>query len=179
MPHPTWVNRLFLGWYTASTGGTRVDDFSRLPDRDMTIYAHWEELRFSLSPIDVDGFGYHADAIGFYTGGDAEWAARFMSSRTVFTSGTIKDGGETWLERDFEGAGILSFYWLPSSESGRDICSLLVDGVQTCRVSGVSNAWAHVQVEVAQAGTHRMRWTYGKNASSSAGSDCVYVYGIA
>lgn len=40
LPVPTRSGYVFVGWYTASTGGEKI---SGIPKADITIYAHWEE----------------------------------------------------------------------------------------------------------------------------------------
>lgn len=41
LPVPTWDNATFIGWFTETDGGTRIEE-STLVTYDMTLYAHWE-----------------------------------------------------------------------------------------------------------------------------------------
>ena len=41
LPVPTWDNATFIGWFTETDGGTRIEE-STLVTYDMTLHAHWE-----------------------------------------------------------------------------------------------------------------------------------------
>ena len=45
LPDATWEHHSFDGWYTAQTGGTKVETSSIVPFGDHTLYARWTELR--------------------------------------------------------------------------------------------------------------------------------------
>lgn len=51
LPTATCTNEAFLGWYTDSTGGTRIDENEIITD-DITYYAHWDALpvRVTFNP---------------------------------------------------------------------------------------------------------------------------------
>lgn len=55
LPTPLWSGHSFLGWYTSTSGGTRVisDSIYTLTE-DQTLYARWEQLIYHLS-FDVNG----------------------------------------------------------------------------------------------------------------------------
>ena len=50
---PTWAKHRFLGWYTASSGGEKVD-FSQPLTGAVTYYAHWGDDVYTVS-FDSDG----------------------------------------------------------------------------------------------------------------------------
>ena len=41
LPVPTWDNATFIGWFTETEGGTRLEESTVITD-DVTLYAHWE-----------------------------------------------------------------------------------------------------------------------------------------
>ena len=175
LPTPTWVNRTFLGWYTAKVGGTRVDYLSTTPAQDMTLYAHWQEDRYWLWDDDWGSWLY------LYTGGDAQWTevtTPTYSGSYAFKSGTIGHGKTTWMEKEVSGPGRLTFCWKPSSEMNCDVCVFSVNGEEERRISGVSNDWSYVSCTISEPGSHTLRWTYSKNGNTVRGSDCVWVDGI-
>ena len=173
LPTPTWANRTFLGWYTAKVGGTRVYYSSTTPSQDMTLYAHWQEISYSLWDYDMGD--------NYKTGGDAKWthdSTMSYSGSYAFKSGAIGHGNTNWLERTVNGPGRLKFYWKSSSEANCDICAFSIDGVENIRVSGISSDWSSIDRTISETGSHTLRWTYSKNGNTVKGSDCVWVDGI-
>ena len=45
LPTPTRPDYTFVGWFTASTGGTRVTESSVVPDSAITLYAQWTPVQ--------------------------------------------------------------------------------------------------------------------------------------
>lgn len=41
---PVKKNALFLGWYTASVGGSQYTSTTIMPANNVTLYAHWEKV---------------------------------------------------------------------------------------------------------------------------------------
>ncbi len=41
LPTPTRNNYIFLGWFTAKTGGNQIQPQEFVPESDQTVYAHW------------------------------------------------------------------------------------------------------------------------------------------
>ena len=67
----------------------------------------------------------------------------------------------------------ISFYRKVSSESGYDYLRFYIDGVQKEQWSG-EVAWSNVTYAVTP-GLHTFKWTYSKDVSVVAGSDCAWV----
>ncbi len=120
------------------------------------------------------------------TGGNANWAR----STTVYeegaasaASGAIADSQSSWLDMDYTWSqnGSLTFAWRVSSEAGYDYLVVCVDNDSTCssstdysyRLSGESG-WQQLTIPMT-AGTHSVRWLYGKDSSTAAGSDMGWV----
>lgn len=55
LPKPTKSGYTFGGWYTASSGGTKVNN-TYTPTRNITLYAHWSANSYTLS-FDANGCG--------------------------------------------------------------------------------------------------------------------------
>jgi len=70
-------------------------------------------------------------------------------------------------------AGTISFFRKVSSESGYDYLKFFVDNVQQGQWSGTV-AWGEMNYAVT-AGLHTFKWTYSKDGSAVAGSDCAWV----
>ncbi len=51
LPSVTKANSTFSGWYTAQTGGERVGDIGEdyTPEKDITLFAHWDEVTYTLT----------------------------------------------------------------------------------------------------------------------------------
>ena len=55
LPKPTKSGYTFNGWYTASSGGTKVSN-TYIPEENITLYAHWSANSYRLS-FDANGCG--------------------------------------------------------------------------------------------------------------------------
>ena len=55
LPTPTKSGYTFNGWYTASSGGTKVNN-TYIPEENITLYAHWSANSYRLS-FDANGCG--------------------------------------------------------------------------------------------------------------------------
>ena len=55
LPTPTKSGYTFNGWYTASSGGTKVSN-TYIPEENITLYAHWSANSYRLS-FDANGCG--------------------------------------------------------------------------------------------------------------------------
>lgn len=58
LPTPTWTGFTFLGWYTAATGGTKVESTTVVTqEHDFSLFAHWEYdgYKKGLIVLDADG----------------------------------------------------------------------------------------------------------------------------
>lgn len=55
LPKPTKSGYTFVGWYTASSGGTKVNN-TYTPTENITLYAHWSANSYTLS-FDANGCG--------------------------------------------------------------------------------------------------------------------------
>jgi len=90
-------------------------------------------------------------------------------------SGSISDNQSSSMSLTLTGlaAGTISFYYRVSSESGWDYLRFYVDNVQKGEWSGTVN-WSLAEYPVGD-GDHTFRWTYSKDGSQSAGSDCGWV----
>ncbi len=49
VPAPVRSGYKFLGWYTASEGGTKVDMIKSGTTEDVTVYAHWETISYTIT----------------------------------------------------------------------------------------------------------------------------------
>lgn len=55
LPTPTKSGYTFVGWYTASSGGSKVSN-PYIPEKNITLYAHWSANSYRLS-FDANGCG--------------------------------------------------------------------------------------------------------------------------
>lgn len=56
LPTPTREGYIFDGWYTSKSGGSRVDEYTRMSFVSVTIYAHWTQGTTEYVSLDP-GFG--------------------------------------------------------------------------------------------------------------------------
>ena len=172
LPVPVRDGYDFFGWRTSATGGLPADETTAVPWCDWTLVAMWRDpLARALNP-----------ALVFTKGGSAEWFVQNDDTHdgvSAARSGAIADGQGTWIETTVTGPGSVSFWWNVSSEADCDRLHFYVDGSQQSDISGIGGTWAQKVFMVSGAGDHVLRWTYSKNGSVSAGSDCGWVDEVA
>ena len=49
LPTPTWTGHTFDGWFTSATGGEEVTSETKMGDTDVTIYAHWTIITYTVT----------------------------------------------------------------------------------------------------------------------------------
>ncbi len=167
MQTPVRYGHMFVGWYTASSGGSLVSASSSVPYSSTTYYAHWEPMlslgRAADSSLPFTSDSWHGQALETHDGTDA------------IRSGSIGNGESTYLQTAVTGPGTITFYWKVSCEgSGNDALRFLVDGQQKRMITG-ETGWSQVSVYVSGSGTHYLKWNYTKNDSITKGQDCGWV----
>ncbi|MDX2109282.1 MAG: leucine-rich repeat protein [Verrucomicrobiota bacterium] len=133
----------------------------------------WKGYRSSVALMDI----LEQPTLNFTHGGNVYWIGQTTTTHDgvdAAQSGTITHSQSSTLQTTVNGPRTVSFWWKVSSESGSDYLAFYIDGVeQTGKISGEVN-WAQKTYELTT-GTHTLKWTYSKNASISAGSDCGWV----
>lgn len=117
-------------------------------------------------------------AFAWETLGGASW---FIDSSTAHSgtysarSGSIGDAHLTTLQTqmDVEEDGQISFYMKICSEANRDRLTFYIDNTSMEVWSGVED-WSLKSFPVT-AGTHKFKWIYMKDGSSSYGDDCCWI----
>ena len=94
----------------------------------------------------------------------------------IATSAAIPDGTNSWMKTIVTGPGKLSFDWKVSCENRYAYLQLLVDGVQSKRITGAKD-WASVLLEIG-AGEHEIKWNYVKDGAAAVGEDAGFVRDI-
>jgi hypothetical protein len=117
----------------------------------------------------------------WYFTGNSEWTVDntvFYSATHSAKSGAVLDNQSSSLKVDFEFLkdGTISFYKRVSSESGYDKLTFYIDGTAKGNWSGESG-WVYHSYPIT-IGTHTLTWTYAKDGSAVAGSDCAWVDNI-
>jgi subtilisin family serine protease len=97
----------------------------------------------------------------------------YHSGNDAAQSRDADDLGLGTMQTSVRGPGDLTFYWKVSSESGFDYLTFYVDGVPQNSISGEVD-WQQAAYSLG-AGLHVLQWTYSKDGSVSAGSDCGWV----
>ena len=107
--------------------------------------------------------------------GDAPWTATVAEDGSQAAwSGSIGNLNVSWVETMVAGPGTLSFDWMVSSEPNGDCLTFAIDGVnQPGAISG-EVGWQTLTFNI-PAGTHRLTWTYSKNAATAAGLDAGWL----
>ena len=105
------------------------------------------------------------------TDGDASWTATLAEDGSnAAMSGSIGNLNVSWVEATVTGPGTLSYDWMVSSELNGDYLTFAIDGVdQPGAISGEAG-WQTLTFSI-PGGTHRLTWTYSKNAATAAGLD--------
>ncbi len=88
-------------------------------------------------------------------------------------SGIIGDSGTSTVRVYIDGPATLRFWWKVSSESDSDILSVSDNGGDLAYISGEVD-WRQALFYLAP-GSHRIDWTYGKDAATVSGSDAGWL----
>ena len=115
-------------------------------------------------------------ALAWTTGGNAAWGPQTAITHDFMDaaqSGAIADNQQSLLETTVTGAGVLTFWWKVSSETGADYLRFKIDSVEQAAISG-EIGWERRYYSIG-AGTHTLQWAYTKNASGSTGLDRGWV----
>ncbi|MHC1702740.1 MAG: M14 family zinc carboxypeptidase [Tenuifilaceae bacterium] len=136
-------------------------------------------INFSLDPADYEGFEGGLPVEFSCSGGNwfNDYSFYFEGSSSI-RSAAIGSGGITTMEipLNITSDGTISFARKVSSESGYDYLRFFIDGVEKQKWSGEQN-WSTVSYAVTT-GSHIFKWTYSKDLSSTAGSDCGWIDSI-
>ncbi|MEI7731837.1 MAG: immunoglobulin domain-containing protein [Verrucomicrobiota bacterium] len=128
-------------------------------------------------PVCADlGNALNASNLVWSTGGAAGWYPQTTNTHdgvAAVQSGSILDNQESWLETTVTNAGILTFWWMVSSETDYDFLEFYLDGSLTNRISGVA-PWQQ-QAYSLGAGVHTLHWRYVKDAGGSFGADAAWL----
>ena len=99
-------------------------------------------------------------------------------------SGTIGNGGMTWIQTSLKKAGTVSFWWRaaceePDVEDGEDgyydYGAFLVDGNVAARLAGNDTGWQFFSTNITSGGKHVLRWEYSKDGATTYAPDCVWL----
>jgi len=134
-------------------------------------------ITVTSAPTDdiAEGVDY---ASTFTKSGNANWAKVtdvYYYGGDSAKSGVIGNSQSTTIETSVTvgSTQAVKFYWKVSSEANYDYLRFYIDGVQKNQISGTVD-WTQVSNNIA-AGTHTLKWTYLKDASTVGGSDCGWV----
>ena len=172
LPKPTMAGHTFLGWFTESEGGVKVEPSDRCKTGVTKLYAQWE--------VYVDPFVDYicpAKNLAFFSETAVPWRIDTGTCSTApgsARSGAISDNGTTTLKTTVQGAGTLVFKWKASSEENYDKLNLYIDGSLATSISGTTD-WTTFTRTVTGPGAHTFEWRYTKDGSVSAGSDCGWI----
>jgi hypothetical protein len=121
------------------------------------------------------GEALSAPELDWRANGDDVWAPTIAPDGSVAAwSGSIGDLQVSWIETTVTGPGTITFQWKVSSEPNGDFLTFSIDGAdRPGRISGEVD-WQPLAFSI-PSGTHRLRWTYGKNGASAAGLDAGWL----
>lgn len=114
--------------------------------------------------------------VTFTTAGTGAWAYQTATSYAggdAAKSPVISHKQQASMSTVVTGKTSVKFFWKVSSEANFDYLKFYIDGVQQAQISGEVN-WQLKSFPLT-VGQHTLTWTYIKNSSISAGSDCGFV----
>jgi hypothetical protein len=131
-------------------------------------------VEFTLTP---DSLAEALDTFGtFITSGRRNWTRvtniYYYGSDSAESPGIGHDR-EASFETTVSGFTSIKFYWRVSSENNYDYLEFYIDGALQDKISG-DVAW-HQKSYTVSSGSHTLKWSYAKDNSFSAGSDCGWV----
>jgi CubicO group peptidase (beta-lactamase class C family) len=155
---------LFAGWNDGNTNATR------------TITVPASNSTYSANFVMGLGAALHATNLEWTTGGDANWTVETTTTRdgvAAVQSGVITGGQRSWIQATTNGPGSILFWWKVSSETG-DAMQFTVNGQFQSQIT-TSVDWQPFVVFLGSTNTYTLRWTFAKNAYTSAGGNAGWV----
>jgi len=130
-------------------------------------------------PAQIEDFEDGLTVMDWAFSGNADWAldtSNLHEGAYSLKSGAIGDGESCSAEFTFNvvGTGIMTFWRQTSCEGNSDYLRMYIDDNLKGQWSG-TGIWQQISVALTDTGEHTFRWTYEKNASGNAGSDCVWI----
>ena len=92
-PVPTREHHVFLGWYTAPTGGGRVRESTEVPSADCELFAQWAPAPYEIRFHANNGTGATISQNFVYGQTVTLWANVFMCSGCSFAGWSLTPGG--------------------------------------------------------------------------------------
>jgi internalin A len=131
-----------------------------------------------VPPLPLEGSSVGNLGLGWQTAANAPWFEQSIISYdgiSSLQSGTINSGGESWIEANVQGPGVLSYWWKVSSQTNHDYVEFyLNDVLQSNRISGEVD-WTCQSVSL-PLGNQKVRWRYWKNPGCcSDGIDAAWL----
>ncbi len=123
--------------------------------------AIFEAVDTSIKPVTESPVRWQLTTQSTYDGQDA---AR---------SPTLANSASSWFDFTVNGPELVSFWWKVSSQQSSDFLSFSANGTTIASISG-ENDWRKITHRL-NAGSNRLRWTYAKNNTGSAGLDTAWV----
>lgn len=168
------VSGIMEGQYTISF--TKTGFFSRT--ETIEVLASTPAMTIALDPFHGFSFedGQVPDAIAMT--GSQPWQVvegeAYDGTRSL-RSGTISHNQSSTATLTFtcSAASSVLFYAKVSSETNYDFLTFYLDGTSVGSMSGTAG-WTEYSFPVS-AGNHTLAWTYSKDGSASAGSDCAWI----
>lgn len=116
-------------------------------------------------------------SLTFTDGGDVMWTPQMATTHDgddAVQSGPISNNQTSSMRATVSGAGLLTFWWKVSSETGYDKLHFKVDGVDVVPAISGEVDWVRVSYSLSS-GTHALTWSYEKDGSAANGEDCGWV----
>ena len=127
--------------------------------------------------LNLSGYSITTGTAGGWVAVNAGSLSVSPSDPSFASSGKIANGAVSSMSISVVGPKKLSFQWKVSSEAMKDKLSLIMDGSVLDSISG-ETSWAARTLNI-PAGTHKIEWSYSKDASMTAGSDAAFVDAVA
>jgi hypothetical protein len=189
---PNGVNGLDLGFFVERwladdcdqlndyCEGTDLDKGGEVDGKDYGLFAGYWSAELMVLMLDEDFEAGDFSKYDWQHSGNANWVVvsdiKYEGSYCG-QSGTISDNEQSVLEVSVNtGIGSVSFYCKVSSEADEDYLRFYIDDELQDTWSGEQD-WS-LQEYAITSGPRTLKWSYEKDASMSAGSDCGWIDNI-
>lgn len=170
--------RVFAGWSDGENVYAEGETYV-FGSADATLTAVWTIKVWTL------GEAVDATALAFTTGGNDVWAvdtAVGWTNGVSAKSGIVANGQSSWIETTVEGAGTLAFRWKVMGGLFRNnpfaFAKIEVDGTEAVSTH-LTDGWEGRTLEIADTGTHTVRWTYLRTSARACDGDCAWIDAVA
>ncbi len=175
-PSSSWYT--FVNWTAGTNVLTSSTNYVFSVESNRTLVANFLYTRTLGHAVDAPQLTWTTGGeAGYPVAGTTNWYPQTAVTHDgvdAARSGTISDGGTSWMQTIVNGPGTVSFWWKIDTPDASDVLKFLVDSVEQDGTIVGQTDWNQKTYSI-PAGIHTLRWAYVKDFVGSFAPDCGWV----